>query len=243
MKKIIVIIIGILVPIVLLVACNSENAQNQEVYELKDSSDEVIPHNIDEIIDSADYIVKGTIGELEDKINMIGTLDGGSYIPSEDFYTEGHVHSFKISNTFKGNLDGEIKVILPFADEYEVWDEEKGVIGTVTAEFMEYEKPEEDAEYIFFLVDNIIGDNMYSQANMIFQIKVNEDDSLSYISKRIEGQLPDNVQFKDGSYASYISEEVIGNYKVIIEKEFEVIDNHVEGLYIEDLIQKIKSLE
>ncbi|SDZ35138.1 hypothetical protein SAMN05421736_110113 [Evansella caseinilytica] len=90
-------IAGILLSIILFSACNKD-----VIYKMADASDEELPTSLDEIMEASEIIVKGYFGELLEKVNMVRLADDPT-MPSEDFYTEGHVYEFFVDETYKGD--------------------------------------------------------------------------------------------------------------------------------------------
>lgn len=217
-------------------ACGSDT-----VYQVGILKDQSIPTTLTEVVESSEVIVKGSFGDLLEKVNMIGLADEPS-VPAGDLYVEGHVYEFNNEKIYKGNVEGPMKVIIGYATEIEVVNEKGKVVGEVMVEDLEYAVPHADKQYILFLVKNPIGNNMYSRSTVLYQIEIEDDESLQFISKRVEGQLGENIDVTDLHSAEFVT-EIRDDISVDIFQEVSIAPDYLEGDNLSDLEQKLKKYE
>ncbi|SDZ35162.1 hypothetical protein SAMN05421736_110114 [Evansella caseinilytica] len=94
----------------------------------------------------------------------------------------------------------------------------------------EYEIPNTTEQYILFLVKSPIGTNMYSQSSVPYQMKIENDGSVHFVSERIAGQLAENVRVIDESTgeAEIVHEIREGDIQVEIEQTLTIIKDFLE---------------
>jgi len=193
MKKCTVFIGTLLIGLIFLQACGNNN-----VYQMVDSSDELIIEQLEDIINESQVIVKGHFGKYIDKVNMVRQVSNPT-LPSENTYTEGHIYEFHIDEVYQGEVNHSINIVIPYASEIKVYDARGKHVGNVMNESTEYKKPDPEESNILFLNDTGIRDNLYGPGSIPYNIVIDKDESIKFISKRIEGQLEDNVFVEDDS--------------------------------------------
>lgn len=228
--------IGILMlGLIFLQACGKEN-----IYQVVDSSDELRIENLEDITQRSPVIVKGHFGRYIDKDNMVRQVSNPKE-PSENSYTEGHIYEFHIDKVYKGDVDSTINVIIPYATEIKVQDSKGTHIGNVMNESAEYKKPDKDQSNILFLMDTQIQENLYGPASLPYNIVIDKDESIKFISNRIEGQLGDNVIDEKGtSKNAYILHEHRDDVLVDVREEINVIPNLLKGKTLSDVEKILK---
>ncbi len=101
----------------IIIGCNGEALQ------IHDHADSLPPpETLAEYVDNSEVVVKGRYTEMLDKVNMIAE-DEKMQIPSSDFYAEGHVYEFTVTEVFKGEPTELISVILPFKEVIDIFDD------------------------------------------------------------------------------------------------------------------------
>lgn len=241
MKKHTVFIGILLISLIFLQACGN----NKVIHQMVDSSEEMIVGQLEDIIDDSEVIVKGHFGKYIDKENMIRESSNPE-IPAEDIYIEGHIYEFHIEEVYKGDVDNLINVIIPYASEIRVYNEIGRHVGNVMNEDTEYQKPDPEQSNILFLSDSQIRDKdkLYSPGSTPYNLAIEKDESIQFVSKRIEGQLENNVIMEDrSSRSAYIVHKHRDDVYVDVTEEFSLIPDVLKGKTlgdVEELLSNIK---
>nr|WP_139189669.1 hypothetical protein [Evansella caseinilytica] len=127
-------------------------------------------------------------------------------------------------------LTKHIKAIINYASEIQIYDEGGKHVGDAMVKSPEYEIPNTTEQYILFLVKSPIGTNMYSQSSVPYQMKIENDGSVHFVSERIAGQLAENVRVIDESTgeAEIVHEIREGDIQVEIEQTLTIIKDFLE---------------
>ncbi|MBN6206202.1 hypothetical protein JYK21_07045 [Ralstonia pickettii] len=239
MKKCTVIIGALLMGLIFLQACGSGD---DTVSQMVDSSDEQRVERLEDVINDSEVIVKGHFGKYIDKDNMVRD-HANPDMPSENTYTEGHIYEFHIEEVYKGEVDSTINVMIPYASEIKVYDENAKYVGDVMNESTEYKKPDPEESNILFLNQTGIKENLYGPGSIPYNIVINKDESIEFVSKRIEGQLEDNVIVEGDSEEAYIIHEHRDDVPADVKEEFAVIPDLLNGKTLSDVEELLKKIE
>ncbi|GAF15538.1 hypothetical protein JCM19046_4344 [Bacillus sp. JCM 19046] len=181
--------------------------------------DEHIPKRLDEILVSSSTIVKARFTERIAEENMIRSSANPSE-PSEEFYSEGHIYQFQVEKCYKGSDEETVTVVTPYAKEVSI----QGTFRDRMVEHVDYEPIDESKTYILFLNELAeIEQGLYGPASAAFIVEVCEAENVRFYSKRIEGQLAENVIVEEGN------EEFKGKYVT-------EVTGFLMGDYIEDVL-------
>src|SRR5690625_4224374 len=196
------------------------------------SSDEQVIEKLDDIADMSQIIVKGYFGEYVGKDNMI-RHHSNPELPAKDAYSEGHIYEFHVEKTYKGEVNSLINVMIPYAREMKVYNEWGKYVGNVMNQSTEYTKPDPEQSNILFLNDLSIvkiKNDLYGPGSIPYNIVIEKDDSIKFISKKVEGQLGDNMTVEDNSSQSaYIIHEHRDDVRVDVKEEFLITPNLLKG--------------
>lgn len=214
---------------------------DEKVHVMVDHADEELPQTLTEVVNSSDVIVKGTFHELKDKINMIRNANNPK-IPADELYSEGHVYEFESVKTYKGEVPDVIRVAISYGSEIQVVDENGKDIGKVFVENLEYEEPKDHASYILFLVDSPIAENLYTRASVLYQIEIDNDENVRFISNRMSGALSEQVKTDDGQYAEYTT-QYRGKFAADIIQERMIVNNYLKDEQLTNLNELEKWFE
>ncbi|MEK4567021.1 hypothetical protein MKX54_20295 [Alkalihalobacillus sp. FSL R5-0424] len=224
---------SILCVTILTVACNN----TESVYEIYDQGDESLPQSIDEIIDNSEIIVKGEFGNLLKSENMIRN-SADPTIESDLYYSEGHIYDFNIGETYKGlDVDG-IKVAVTYGDGIPVMEDTGEIIDEVFVERIDYEEIDLTKQYILFLRDSSdIEENLFTPAAEAFIIEVDDDTSLKFHTKRMEGQLSDDIDVDTNDEESYgeLTTQFRSEVSVDVIQEFNLFPDLLNNSDIDNL--------
>lgn len=235
MKKCTVLIGILLIGLIFLQACG-----NDKVHQMIDSGDEMRIEQLEDIINESQVIVKGHFGKYIDKDNMVRHYSNPE-LPSENTYTEGHIYRFHIEEVYKGEVNSSINVMIPYASEIKVYNSTGKHVGNVMNESTEYIKPDPKQSNILFLNHTQIRDNLYGPGSIPYNLVIDKDESIKFISKKIEGQLGDDVIVEDNSSQNaYIVHEHREDVSADVTEEFYVIPNLLKGKTLSDVEELLK---
>ncbi|MFA9557585.1 hypothetical protein ACERII_09795 [Evansella sp. AB-rgal1] len=223
-------------------ACdNNEEVAEPIVYEVSISGDEEPPPaDLDELIRKTELIVKGSFGDILSKENMIRIGD----LPDDHLYAEGHLYEFQVDEVFKGNIVGEIHPILYYGFEVAVHDHAGKHISNVMVPSPEYKTPDPTKQYILFLRKNPIGATTYSRSSDAYMIEIDQDQSMQFISERMEGQLSESIVLTnpDHNRAEHVVKVREGIYVDVFES-MPIINNYLEEYHdLQALEDKLRSI-
>ncbi|MGN7286972.1 hypothetical protein ACTHP3_18770 [Shouchella rhizosphaerae] len=94
---------------------------------------------------------------------------------------------------------GSIKTAITYADQMAAIDDQGERIEEVMVESLDYEELDLNKNYILFLVDSgFIEEGLYTLASGAYIIEIENDESIRFLSKRMEGQLAENLEVEEG---------------------------------------------
>lgn len=220
---------------IILTGCHVK--EEAEQIQIMDSSDEELPNHLNEIIEFSDVIVKGSFTEFVKPTNMIRSANDPT-VESDELYTEGQIYTFQIEKTYKGEVEVSIKTAITYADQMAAIDDQGERIEEVMVESLDYEELDLNKNYILFLVDSgFIEEGLYTPASGAYIIEIENDESIRFLSKRMEGQLAENLEVEegDGSVHGILKTEYQNETALTIVEEFDIFPNFLAEEGIETL--------
>ncbi|ADI00251.1 hypothetical protein [Salisediminibacterium selenitireducens] len=227
----------------LFTACNGEyeNSSHDKVMKMGISNDEQVPNSIKDVIANSDLIVRGKFNEELEIINAIRD----AHDPSKEGhdYQKGHIYDFTVYETYFTNnseVSDSVNILLSSETQIDVVDEENNIEDQVIIPNLDFDKPDFDKEYIFFLYETNIEDGLYSNAHAIAQIEIDQSGELKFISDRIVGQLGENIDISSNNDEVHSLTEHRGVLNIDVKVESQLIDDILGDMKLEDLEEKIK---
>ncbi|KYG34960.1 hypothetical protein [Alkalihalobacillus trypoxylicola] len=226
---------GILIKAIFLIFVLSACSQGKVLTIYDKIDNESPPNSIEELIGSGDVIIKGHFTHYLESVNMI-TSDEEGKVPSEDFYYEGRVFNFHITEYYKGQSPTSISVLIPYEEKMDIFNERGRYITTVTLPNLDYEEPDPEKEYILLLSENPTVENGYSLAHELYQIEISAEKNLKFVSKRIKGDLDYRIRLNKSEDEQ--SEEIVYQFRdgraIDYHQQVIIYDNLVENMTEED---------
>lgn len=220
-------------------ALNNDNSEeHNHDPDLMISSDEAIPSDIEEVISSSDIIVKGEhISEIE-SINSV--RDASDPSKEGDDYVKGSIYDFEVTDVYKNDnnesLDS-INILLNVETHHEILDEEGDIIDTVVIPHVDFQEPNLDKEYIYFLYETDIEEGLYALSSPLGELVLEEDGNIDIVSNRVEGNFGINVE---EHHENEVYSEIESNGLNVAEKR-ETLPDLTEDLNINQLTNQISN--
>ncbi|MDO7285867.1 MULTISPECIES: hypothetical protein [Shouchella] len=234
MNKKFITTLGSIILISTLVACNDSE---ETVYQMNDDSDEYIPGSLEEIIQDTEVIVKGKFTEFIKTENLIRTADDPTQ-PADELYAEGHFYDFEVTESLKGDVSDTILTAIGVSDTIPILSDNGEDLGEVVVEMIDYEEIDMDKEYVLLLQDSsYIEEGLYTGAWSAHVIEIEEDGSVEFNTKRMQGQLDSDLEVETEGDVTFINRvtEHRDDISVDVHQEYQVFDDYLGNADIDSI--------